>query len=76
MILRLVVTHIHQQHIRFTIFLTGWIMLKIYLRAADILKEHGLTFKGPGKHGISQAMYVYVVIQEADCVLNYLQMGI
>lgn len=30
------------------------------LRAADILKEHGLTFKGPGKHGISQAMYVYV----------------
>ncbi len=30
------------------------------LRAADILTEHGLTFKGPGKHGISQAMYIYV----------------
>ncbi|MCM3767783.1 VOC family protein [Neobacillus niacini] len=31
------------------------------LRAADILKENGLSFKGPGKHGISQAMYIYVV---------------
>lgn len=31
------------------------------LRAADILTENGLKFKGPGKHGISQAMYIYVV---------------
>ncbi|MGO4498915.1 VOC family protein [Paenibacillus sp. 2RAB27] len=31
------------------------------LRAADILSEHGIKFKGPGKHGISQAMYIYVV---------------
>ncbi|WP_226036065.1 VOC family protein [Aquibacillus saliphilus] len=30
------------------------------LRAADILSEQGLEFVGPGKHGISQAMYVYV----------------
>ncbi|MFK9095006.1 VOC family protein [Bacillus salipaludis] len=31
------------------------------LRAADILKEHGIFFKGPGKHGISQAMYIYAI---------------
>lgn len=31
------------------------------LRAADILKEHGIYFKGPGKHGISQAMYIYAI---------------
>ena len=30
------------------------------LRAADILKENEIDFVGPGKHGISQAMYVYV----------------
>lgn len=30
------------------------------LRAADILNEHEIEFVGPGKHGISQAMYVYV----------------
>ena len=30
------------------------------LRAADILCEHEITFVGPGKHGISQAMYIYV----------------
>jgi len=30
------------------------------LRAADILSENGLKFKGPGKHGISQAKYIYV----------------
>ncbi|WKA58264.1 VOC family protein [Planococcus shenhongbingii] len=29
------------------------------LRAADILRENGVHFVGPGKHGISQAMYVY-----------------
>ncbi|MDF2790236.1 MAG: 2,3-dihydroxybiphenyl 1,2-dioxygenase [Neobacillus sp.] len=31
------------------------------LRAADILSEHGIEFVGPGKHGISQAMYIYVL---------------
>lgn len=31
------------------------------LRAADILKENGIHFKGPGKHGISQAMYIYAI---------------
>lgn len=30
-------------------------------RAADILKENGIHFKGPGKHGISQAMYIYAM---------------
>jgi biphenyl-2,3-diol 1,2-dioxygenase len=30
------------------------------LRAADILSENGLKFIGPGKHGISQALYLYV----------------
>lgn len=31
------------------------------LRAADILAEEGIEFVGPGKHGISQAMYLYVL---------------
>ena len=31
------------------------------LRAADILSENGIKFVGPGKHGISQAKYIYVV---------------
>ncbi|MDR7077492.1 catechol 2,3-dioxygenase [Neobacillus niacini] len=30
------------------------------LRAADIISEEGIKFTGPGKHGISQAMYIYV----------------
>jgi len=30
------------------------------LRAADILSEHSIKFVGPGKHGISQAMFLYV----------------
>lgn len=30
-------------------------------RAADILRENGIYFKGPGKHGISQAMYIYAI---------------
>lgn len=30
------------------------------LRAADILCESEVQFVGPGKHGISQAMYIYV----------------
>ena len=31
------------------------------LRAADILREHNIDFIGPGKHGISQALYLYVM---------------
>jgi len=31
------------------------------LRAADILSENNIPFIGPGKHGISQAVYIYVV---------------
>ena len=31
------------------------------LRAADILSEYEIKFIGPGKHGISQAMYIYVL---------------
>lgn len=31
------------------------------LRAADILAEEKVSFIGPGKHGISQAMYLYVI---------------
>ncbi|WP_284037888.1 VOC family protein [Neobacillus sp. 114] len=31
------------------------------LRAADILSEHEVEFVGPGKHGISQAIYLYVI---------------
>ena len=31
------------------------------LRAADILRENEVEFVGPGKHGISQAMYIYVI---------------
>lgn len=30
------------------------------LRAADILKEEGFEINGPGKHGLSQGMYLYV----------------
>lgn len=30
------------------------------LRAADILAEQNIPFVGPGKHGISQALYLYV----------------
>lgn len=30
------------------------------LRAADILSEEEISFVGPGKHGISQAMFIYV----------------
>ncbi|WP_082797268.1 VOC family protein [Neobacillus drentensis] len=30
------------------------------LRAADVLSEEGIKFVGPGKHGISQAVYLYV----------------
>ena len=31
------------------------------LRAADILAENNFDFIGPGKHGISQALYIYVM---------------
>ena len=37
------------------------------LRAADILKENGLEFIGPGKHGISQALYLYVMDPGSGC---------
>lgn len=37
------------------------------LRAADILKEHGLQFIGPGKHGVSQAIYLYVMDPGSGC---------
>ncbi|WP_087974588.1 VOC family protein [Oceanobacillus rekensis] len=31
------------------------------LRAADMLSEEGFKFVGPGKHGITQAVYLYVI---------------
>ena len=37
------------------------------LRAADILKENGLQFIGPGKHGASQAIYLYVIDPGSGC---------
>jgi len=37
------------------------------LRAADILKENGLQFIGPGKHSISQAIYLYVIDPGSGC---------
>ncbi|WP_226037524.1 VOC family protein [Aquibacillus saliphilus] len=37
------------------------------LRAADILSEEGIKFIGPGKHGISQAMYIYVIDPGSGC---------
>ena len=37
------------------------------LRAADILKENEIEFIGPGKHGISQALYIYVMDSGSGC---------
>lgn len=37
------------------------------LRAADILRENGIEFIGPGKHGITQAMYLYVMDPGSGC---------
>ena len=37
------------------------------LRAADILKENNLAFIGPGKHSISQAIYLYVIDSGSGC---------
>lgn len=37
------------------------------LRAADLLKEHGFNFVGPGKHAISQALYLYVEDPGSGC---------
>ena len=37
------------------------------IRAADILKENGLQFIGPGKHGVSQAIYLYVLDPGSGC---------
>ncbi len=45
------------------------------LRAADILTEHGIKFIGPGKHGITQAMYVYVIDPGSGCRLELFSGG-
>ncbi|MCM3723123.1 VOC family protein [Solibacillus isronensis] len=37
------------------------------IRAADILKENNLPFIGPGKHGVSQAIYLYVMDPGSGC---------
>lgn len=37
------------------------------LRAADIFKENGINFIGPGKHGVSQAFYLYVLDPGSGC---------
>lgn len=37
------------------------------LRAADILSEEGIKFVGPGKHGVSQAIYLYVKDPGSGC---------
>ncbi len=37
------------------------------LRAADILRESNLQFIGPGKHSISQAIYLYVIDPGSGC---------
>jgi catechol 2,3-dioxygenase len=37
------------------------------LRAADILSEEGIKFIGPGKHGVSQALYLYVIDPGSGC---------
>lgn len=37
------------------------------MRAADILREQGLSFIGPGKHSISQAIYLYVIDPGSGC---------
>lgn len=37
------------------------------LRAADILREHKLEFIGPGKHSVSQAIYLYVIDPGSGC---------
>ena len=37
------------------------------LRAADILSENNIKFIGPGKHGVTQAMYLYVIDPGSGC---------
>lgn len=37
------------------------------LRAADILRENNFDFVGPGKHSISQALYLYVTDPGSGC---------
>lgn len=37
------------------------------LRAADILRENGMKFIGPGKHSVSQAIYLYVTDPGSGC---------
>lgn len=45
------------------------------LRAADILTENGIKFIGPGKHGITQAMYLYVIDPGSGCRLELFSGG-
>ena len=45
------------------------------LRAADILSEQGIKFIGPGKHGITQAMYLYVIDPGSGCRLELFSGG-
>ena len=40
------------------------------LRAADICREHHLDFCGPGKHSISQALYLYVSDPGSGCTVE------
>ncbi|WP_199677328.1 VOC family protein [Lysinibacillus yapensis] len=40
------------------------------LRAADICREHDLPFCGPGKHSISQALYLYVSDPGSGCTVE------
>lgn len=37
------------------------------VRAADILRENGIEFIGPGKHGATQAIYLYVMDPGSGC---------
>ncbi|MGE7665952.1 VOC family protein [Ureibacillus composti] len=45
------------------------------LRAADICREHGLNFCGPGKHSISQALYLYVADPGSGCTVEVFSGG-
>ena len=40
------------------------------LRAADICKEYNLPICGPGKHSISQALYLYVADPGSGCTVE------
>lgn len=40
---------------------------RYFTSKADILREQGIPFIGPGKHGISQAIYLYVMDPGSGC---------